>query len=501
MTKEMVKSNIRKLLKLEHLLLLAVLGLAFYMAFIPHLDYPYPLHLDEWVHMASAESMLSVGSASFPDPFHGYGTTTPTSNFEAGFQLFLGVFQAVSGMPWIEIFRYLPAALFTITVLAVYIVARRDGFGWEAAFFTALIPTTVGILGPAFLVPVAMGLLFTPLYLFLAFNFRSIWSYFLMFFFTAFLLSIHAPSAISPIIVLIPYILINLKSNFKHSLGMTLALILPFVVVFPWIKDLLVPTIKGLFTPVQPTDYVQLPRVIKTYGYIPSVFALLGALALAVKGNRRSYGLVLGLLALLLMLVTFFTFHHGIPILYERGLTFLMLMLSILAGAGLAAVKDFKLPDSIASRLKATELLARNTGKVLCLAAVVITLFIAIPSRLSTPYYHLIDREDYEAFVFIRDNVGQEYKRAILDPSKATAFVAVTSREVYTRIHAQPEAADHEAYEFLALGSSNSTFLKERGISLVYTRVYNGMQSGNVDYPSKNPDLVKVAKNIYLLKD
>ena len=71
--------------------------------------------------------------------------------------------------------------IFIITILSVYIMAQREGFGWEAALFTCLIPTTIGILGPAFTVPVAMGLLFTPLLIFLAFNFRTVWSYLVIF--------------------------------------------------------------------------------------------------------------------------------------------------------------------------------------------------------------------------------------------------------------------------------------------------------------------------------
>ena len=68
-----------------------------------------------------------------------------------------------------------------------------------------------------------MGLLFTPLILLLAFNFSTVWSYLLIFIFTCFLLAIHAPSAIVTVIVLAPYILLNLKDNCKHSAGAGLA--------------------------------------------------------------------------------------------------------------------------------------------------------------------------------------------------------------------------------------------------------------------------------------
>jgi len=175
-------------------------------------------------------------------------------------------------------------------------------------------PMLLPILGLAFLVPMSMGLLFTPLILFLAFNFRTVWSYLLIFILICFLLSIHAPSAICPIIVLTPYILLNLRGNFKHSLGLILIFVIPFLAVFPWIFNLLLPTAKSLLIPQPVTGFVQLPRVIQAYGYLPIAFCLLGAFLLAIRGGKKNYGLVLGLLTLLLMLVTFFTFHYGVPI-------------------------------------------------------------------------------------------------------------------------------------------------------------------------------------------
>ncbi len=477
--------NFHRILKFDYLMLLPVLGLAFYIAFIPHLNYPYAIHVDEWVHLVFSKAMLQGNIIS---------------NLESGFHLFWGIFQTISGISWMDIFRYFPGIIFMITVLAVYILAQREGFGWEAAFFTCLIPTTVGIMGPAFLVPVSIGLLFTPLYLFLAFNFRTVWSYLLIFIFTAFLLSIHAPSAISPIIVLIPYILLNLKGNFKHSLGIALALVLPFlaaIVIFPWIYSLLLPTAKSLLTPQPTTEYVQLPRVIQTYGYLPILFCLLGTFLLSIRGGKKNYGLILGLLALLLMLVTFFTFHYGVSIMYERGLMYMMLMVSIVAGAGLAGVKNLRLPARLSAWLK-VPLITQNVGRFLCLALVGITLAISIPDRLDTPYYHMIDREDYQAFVWIKDNVNEGYEKAILDPWKATAFTAITDKKIYTRIHMAPKPSDMEAYAFLRRGSDNTTFLRKNGISVIYTRVSDGGQ--NVEYSSDNPDLVEVAKNIYLLK-
>jgi len=225
--------SIWQLAKSDYWKLLPILGLAFYIAFIPHQNYPYPVHIDEWVHLAYSEAMLQAGSTTITDPFSGQWTIGLSSNLEAGFHLFWGVFQQISGISWLTIFRYFPSVIFMLTVLSVYVMARREGFGWEAALFTCLILTTVGIMGPAFMVPVAMGLLFIPLSLFLAFNFRTRWSYLVLFIFTSLLLPIHAPTAIGLVIILTPYLLLNLKGDFKHSLGIMLAIAIPFLAPFP----------------------------------------------------------------------------------------------------------------------------------------------------------------------------------------------------------------------------------------------------------------------------
>lgn len=476
-----------KLSRYRVLLLLPVIALAFYIAFIPHQNYPYPAHIDDWVHLANSEAILKAGSLNYLEPFTGDSTVSLRNNLEMGFHLFWGVFHQISGVSWLTIFRYFPAVIFIITIVSAYILANRQGFGWEAAFFVALIPTTVGILGPAFLVPVAMGMLFIPLALFIAFNFRSAWAYVVLFIFTCFLVSIHAPSAICLVIILVPYILLNLKGNFKHSLFLFLAVIIPFLAPFPWIFDMLLPTARALFNPQALPEYVDFPRIIKSYGYLTVGLCLLGTLALALKGGKRNQSLVLGLLLLLVMLVVFFTFHYGVAIVYERGLMFMMLVIGIVAGAGLMTVKNLHLPRWVDLGAKAASV-TRYASWCLCLVLVGVSLFITIPDRQDIPYYHMIDDEDYATFVWIKENLGEQYDRAVLDPWKGTPFTAVTGKYVYTRIHAFPMDKDQKARSFLEEGCTDTAFLRKNSISIVYTR-----------QECSNPDLVEVHRWVYLL--
>jgi hypothetical protein len=469
-------------------LVLPVMALAFYLAFIPHQGYPFPVHIDDWVHLANAEAIMKAGSVAYTDPFFGRSLIGPGSNLELSFQLFWGVFQRISGISWLTIFRFFPPVLMAITVLGVYVMARRLGFGWEAALFAGLVPTTVGILGPAFLVPVAMGLFFVVLAIFIAFNFPGWRGYLVLFVFTCFLVAIHAPSAICLVIILAPYVLMNVRGDFRRSLGLGLALLLPFLAPFPWIFQRLGPTAGQLLVPRPLPGYVDFPMVIKTFGYLPVALCLLGTLALAVKGGRKNYGLVLGFLALLLMLVVFYVFHYGVSIMYERGLMFMMLMTGILAGAGLMAVRTLRWPP----RFQTGERLApwlRYFGWTAAAALVAATLLIAVPARNGLSYYHMIEPAEYQDFVWIRDNVGAAYTRAVLDPWKATPFAAVTGKYVYTRIHAFPSESDAAASRFLGEGCTDTGFLRENGISIVYTR-------GEVH----NTDLAEVRDGVYLLE-
>lgn len=481
---------LQRILKSGYLMLLPIMGLAFYSAFIPHQSYPFPVHLDEWSHLTFSEAMLRASSVTVTDPFSGQSTVGLSSNPEAGFHLFWGIFHQISGISWLTIYRYFPGIIFMMTILSAYVLAQRQGFGWQAAFFSCLIPTTVGILGPAFLVPVAMGLAFIALSIFVAFNFTTVRSYLVLFIFISFLLSMHALTAVGLFVILAPYVLLNLRSSFKHSLGIALALALPFLVAFLGVfGTFLVPIVPLLVTPKPLPTYIDTPRIIHIYGYLPIAFALVGIFVLALRGGKRSYGLILGLLALLLMLVTFYTFHYGEAGLYYRSLQYMMLLMGVVAGAGLATVNNLRLPVGLAARLRAP-LITENVGNILCIALIGLTLATGIPERQTTPYYHMIDPEDYEAFVWIKGNVDSRYAKALLDPWKATAFAAITEKYVYTRIGEYPKPSDEEANKFLGSGCKDTAFLREHGISIVYTRG-----------ECQNADLVEVREYVYLLRE
>lgn len=485
----MSSNGTNKPTKYDYLILLPILGLAFYITLIPNIGYPYAIHIDEWVHMAFSKAMLASGNTIIAEPFFNDRIIGLADNMENGFQVFWGVFQQISGIPWLTMLKYFPSVIFTLTVFSVFIMARRQGFGWEAALFTCLIVSNVGIMGPAIFIPVSMALLFVPLLLFVAFRFRTIWSYLVLFIFTCYLMSIHAPSAICVVLIFIPYILISLTKEFKHGLGIALALLGPFLVTLPVTYELVLSFGSALFQPQSPLTSHDLPMLLRDYGYIPIVLSLIGVLGLVIRGNRENSSLTFGLLMIVAMLATFYTWRYGIALVYLRGMLFAMLMMGIIAGAGLNEIRKFN-PLQILGSQSTSTLLSRSIGVLLCLVLVGLTLGIAIPARQNTPFYHMIEERDYEAFVWIDENVGAEYQKAVLHPWKATAFTAVTGKYVYTRIHNEAGDNDKIAFKFLSDNCTDTAFLIENGISIVYTY-------GKCD----NSDLMQVRENVYLLSE
>ena len=479
------------ILKSDYLKLLPILVLAAYIALIPHMDYPYPVHLDEWSHMAEAKRMMVLGDVNVAHELWRPLMADETPFFEVGFHLFTGIFQNVSGLSWVTITRYLPLVIFALTVLSAYIFGKRNGFGWEAALMTCLVPTTVGILGPGLLVPVALGLPLILLSIYLSFNFRTIWSYIVVFLFMSFLLSMHPVTAAGLAILLAPYILVNLRVDLRHGLCLAFSLGIPFVPVPVLFGIKKIAREIDVFAHDPASAYTAWPELIHDYGYIGTSLCLIGIFLLFIKGGWERNGLIYGFLLLLLILVTYIQFHFGLSILYSRGLLYIMLIMGIFAGCGLAGMRRLTLPHRLVAGV--IPVFLRNSfGSVLCLTFVVATLIIAIPMRQDTYYYHMIDEVDYQTFVWIRDHLDESYNKAILDPWKATAFAAVTGRSVRSRIVAYPDLPVQEDQAFLDDGCVDTNYLRKRRVSIIYTR----------DLKCNNPDLVGTENPyVYLLEN
>ena len=490
-------TTFRRLAMSEQAKLFLVLALGYWLVFMPHSGYLYPLHADEWLHLAYSRAIQVAGSTTvstvplyeFPNFVSGT-IETAAGDTEVAFHLLWANLQEVTGISWLTIFRYFPGVIFLFTIVSVYVFARREGYGLEAAFLTSLIPTNVTMLGPSFLVPLALGMMFLPLSLLLIFNHRMVVSYIVLLIFISFLLLMHPPTAVILTIVFLFFAAISVARDLKHSLAIAAAIVIPYLAIFPGVLQIAPGIVKSLTEPASLPPYLPyLPQLFYLWGYLPTFLFVIGVFLLARSGKLQGYSLILACLFLLLHNSVFAVWHLGAQIMYHRSPIYLMLLMSIIGGYGLWMLRNLSLPDKLRARFK-VRLLSQHMLR-LVLVGILIALIVwqTVTIHAETPFYRMIDQEDYHAFVWIENNLPDSYRKAILDPWKATAFMALARREVYTRIQHAPGETDFMAYEFLGTGCTDTDFLKDNSISIVYSRD-----------EVRNSDLIQVRKNVYILQ-
>jgi len=478
----------RKLIELA--ILAAILCFSFYMAYIPHLDYPYPLHIDEWYHYGMSQELLEEGGLGFEEPF--FGETAVEDNPEVGYHLFLSQIKLFTGLTWPDIFRFLPAFIFVFTAFTAFIFSRRSGFGLEAAFFVILIPTTVRILGPSFLVPVALGISLFPLILFLLHYFnKGVIKAFLLFLLLSFTFLMHPPTGVANSLVAGIYaVMLALGRRRERGWWRSPALILAamslswLTIVLrysSWIAESMrtIGEARGYYLPLVYDAFVK-------FGYLPLGLFVLGILLLALRRKARDWSLALSSAAFLGILVLFVRVQVGVPIMYDRGWMYFFLLAGIIAGFATREVY-LRCRKYLSPHIRKAPALALS----LVLVLMVISAFQGIQNRLEEAYYHIINNEVYTDLIWIRENLDDSYQRAVVAPEMAIAFVPLTGKSIYASSAANQytPARMTEVWEFFAGGASNTEWLIEKRIDIVYTR-------GLVN----NPDLEKVAEHIYILR-
>lgn len=140
--------------------LVGILLLSFWAGMSPHWDYQYPLHVDEWFAIGFAQSTVDAGALEYPNPY--MQGEIVSLHPEMGFHLLLGFLKTTTGLSWMGLYRVAPGVLVAGLAFLTYSFGRQAGFGWAAALFVSLIPTSVRVLGPAFVVPVTAAMLFIP---------------------------------------------------------------------------------------------------------------------------------------------------------------------------------------------------------------------------------------------------------------------------------------------------------------------------------------------------
>ncbi len=469
--------NIPRRLKREWILLIPIVFLASTLTFYPHQNYPYLLHVDEWFHIAEAKQVVLDNKIDW------YTGKNFTLGMEKGWHLVLALIQLIF-KPTIKQWIYLPVILHITSILVVYYFVYKLYSGREAiiaSLLIALIPSNVTIGGPVFIVPVNLSLILIPLALIFAFKLvkiKNIYNYLLLLLIATFLLYSHPPTAMVLILILTIYFLLQVSS--KEERGEAIQLLIVIISSIILSIPNYIPTLqrKGLES-IKFNFWVYLEGIPLLYGFIPTIFFIIGVYIISKKGDKRSWTLIIASL-LLIVNILFFT-RTGLTYLipYQRTYIPLFLLVSIIASRGYSYILRIDKPR-------------RSTGLIILITLLILTTYIAVERNIEEQYYHLIDDEDYHSFLWIRENTSRG-SIILLNPWKARALPTIAERRVYAVMPFGPDKEElklvEETNRFLKNNCTNTTFLIENNINIVYTRG-----------ECKNKNLVEIKENIYILE-
>jgi hypothetical protein len=445
--------------KLSWALLIIFTLLAVVLNFLPHLNYPYPLHVDEYVHFQYSNH-LSQGTPLY---FGG-----ESQSLEAGFHYILSVLNSI-GVPYLFMFRFFPSLITVLICLGVFIFVRKiwnEEAGVYSILFIALLKSSVMILGPVFLVPMAIGLFFIPVILYLIKIDSKAWILPL-----ASILIIHPPTAVA-ILLLINIEFIILKKKWLKNIGFQAIsglIALPFYLNFFITRG--TDTINALsFTPIVNALFVP--------AYLGWALVFLALAGIYFTLEKKKYSLTIYSAALLVFIILFYQFRVDIFIPYARDLMYLFVIFSTLFGIGVIETINLGKKNRI-----------KWIVGIIIIALVLITI---IPAKLDSNnnLYHIMNEQDYNSFVWIRDNTPQN-SIVLADPWKADALSPISERQVYSRIMQGPNAVyeenNKEINDFFSNNCTNIDFLNKNNISVVY---------GNCS----NSSLKEVYPKVYLVR-
>jgi len=455
--------------KRKGIILIFVSLLAFLLTFYPHFKYPYPLHIDEWFHISEAKMIGNTDT----DWYSG-------KKFELGMErvwhLLLASLQNIFNLSvtqWI----FLPAIIHVIAIFSVYTFTAKllgKNQALIAALLVALLPSNLAMGGPVFLMPVNLSLIFIPVALSFAFHLTGLkkeCNYIGLLAVLIYLLYAHPPSALSLLVILTIYLILNVST--KEAKPLFIVMSTAILVSLPNYIPQLVR--KGIQS-INFNFWIVLEEIPKLYGYVPTLFFLIGFYFSSQSKKKEIWSLLLAALLFMLNIVLFVRFDINYLIPYQRTFIPLFLLTSIIASEGFVRIANS----------------FNCVGIIVVAITLLIATYLGIARSLEAKYYYVIDKKDYENFLWIKNNTPKDAV-ILLDPWKARALPAIAERQVYAVMPFGPDEKQlsivNQVNNFFSQNCTDTNFLFQTKALVVCstTKCYN-------------ENLISVKDNIYFLK-
>lgn len=448
---------------------------ALILNFSPHFYYPYPLHVDEYIHLEAAKQILEKGNIN--------NMTDPTGRFQhndmkIGYHIFLSEIFIWTNMK-MENTIFIPVIFSVFSIIITYIYLRRFSkiSALVAIILIALIPTTVGFLGEKFIVPVNISFIAIPGVLFLIDRYeREPANKNLIPFIPLISISLlfHPPSGFAVLTIILAYIILlafrlnteeGVKAKNKIFKILLISAISLVIVIQLFLPLLLSKGIEaGTFAKqTYLDDIIYFPDY---FGIFPLILSATGIFFLIYRKNLL---IPLSLLLLLIDLLAYIHFQKIFLFPFGRIYIYISILLSISAAFGVYEILKFK-------------------GKFFRVGIIVVVLLISLsmyeqllhhgpyqlPKHSPYQYYHIMsaDGSDYENFVWMKENTPKN-STILADSWKSKGMAIFAERKVYSYFPFGPDVKSlyycESGDKFLAYRCNETEFLLNNGIDYVYS--------------------------------
>jgi hypothetical protein len=399
-------------MKKSQILLLIALSIAiFILVYYPHVNYKYPLHIDEW-HSIQEAIKLGNGTYDFTGRV-GYRTM----GFELGFHLFLlGLLKLVN---LVLIYQYLPAAWAVLSALILFFLVYWKTKKFEIAFFSMLffasIKSNVNLGGIWFFTPLDFAIPFVFLYLFFfiegiekedkRYILISLGIMILLVFF-------HVISILFAIPFLFIYLLFNLKFIKKEYKFFSIFFILFLVAIifYSLMQHASISSLAGkLWQDMQfkkGWGVLELKNsfyeVYSLMGYILAIAGLMGIYFFEEK-PKKYLVYILWPITLLLSIWIFRLTDISYLSPYQRNFYYFALSLPLLSALGfyylLTTMRKYLNKMNIGDTTKSNLKIIITLAAFVILVSLIFWNYYTIPKQIDV--YHLMEERDYPSLVYL----------------------------------------------------------------------------------------------------
>jgi len=448
-----------------------VILFALVLNFSPHFYYPYPLHVDEYLHLDQAKQIVEKENIN--------NMTDPTGRFqqndmEIGEHIFLAEIFIWTNIKMSNAV-FIPAIFSIFSIIITYIYLRRFSkiSALVAIILLALIPTTVGFLGEKFIVPVNISFIAIPAVLFLIDRYeRNPTSKNLIPFIPLISVSLlfHPPSGFAVLTIISAYLLlltygylkaIRLKSEEGQNKEKIFKILSISAISFIIVIQLFLPTLlskgieAGTFAKQSYLeDIIYFPNY---FGIFPLILSATGIFFLIYRKNLL---IPLSLLLFLIDLIAYIHFQKIFLFPYGRIYIYLSILLSISAAIGVYEILKFK------GRFF-------RVGIIVLVLLISLSIYEQLPKHSPYQYYQIMNDNDYKNFEWLKENTPKN-STILADSWKSKGLVIFAERKPYSYFPLGPSGKKSLYYcesgdGFLASQCNNTEFLINNSIDYVYS--------------------------------